>query len=150
MRYATWVRWEPHCARISPMRIPAFLALLLTGCSGIPAPNAELTAAAAELAAMQFEPSALISTSGHVSTAVWPESGPGMLVVETGAGLKYAFSTAAVPDMAKQGFTQRSMGPGEEVGVSGLLAPGKTVGSGLAAARADSITRGDGTRVFTR
>lgn len=134
------------------MRNIAFLALLFTGCSGIPTPqaNAELTAAAAVLAGMQFEPSSPISTSGHVTAAVWPENGPGMLVVETGDGLKYAFSTATVQFMAKQGFTRKSMGPGEEVGVSGLLAPGKTVGSGLTAARADIITKGDGTRVFTR
>lgn len=134
------------------MRIAAFLALLLTGCSRISTPLAdtELSAAAAELAALQFEPSAPVSTSGHVTAAVWPESGPGMIVVQTGDGLKYAFSTATVPAMAKQGLTRRSMGPGEEVGVSGLLAPGKTVGSGLTAARADIITKGDGTHVFTR
>lgn len=134
------------------MRSTALLALLLTGCSGIPTPqaNAELTAVAAQLAAMPFDAGAPISTSGHVTTAVWPEDGPGMIVVETGDGLKYAFSTAPVPVMAKQGLTRQSMGPGEEVGVSGLLAPGKTVGQGFTAARADTITKGDGTQVFTR
>jgi hypothetical protein len=130
------------------MRTVAVLALVLAGCSR--PGGEELNAAAAELGGMAFDANAPIATSGHVTAAVWPEGGVGMIVVETGDGLKYAFSTAGVPEMAKQGFTRKSMGPGEEVGVSGVLAPGKTVGDGLMAARADVITKGDGTRVFTR
>lgn len=134
------------------MRTLSVLALLLTGCSNVPTPqtDAELTAAAAELVALPFDAGSPIATSGHVTAAVWPESGVGMILVQTGDGLKYAFSTAPVPVLAKQGFTRRSLGPGEEVGVSGVLAPGKTVANGHIAARADSITKGDGTRLFQR
>jgi hypothetical protein len=130
------------------MRSIALLLLTLAACSR-PSGDA-LDAAAAELAAMTFDANTPIATSGHVSAAVWPEGGTGMIVVETGDGLKYAFSTASVPVLSKQGFTRQSMGPGEEVGVSGVLAPGKTVAGGLTAARADVITKGDGTRVFQR
>ena len=117
-------------AKIALMRTVSFLALILTGCSSIPTPasNAAMTATASELAALPFD-GGPISTSGHVTAAVWPEGGIGMIVVQTGDGLKYAFSTAAVPEMAKQGLTRRSLGPGEEVGVLGVLAAGKTVGS---------------------
>jgi hypothetical protein len=53
------------------------------------------------LAALQFDARSPIVTSGHVTAAVWPEAGAGMIVVET--GLKYAFSTAPAPVMAKEG-----------------------------------------------
>jgi len=129
------------------------LALITIACSRISTPdlNAELTAAAKELAAMPFDSNAPIMTSGHVSMLVWPEGTSGVIVVETGDGMKYAFSTAPVREMAKQGFTRTTMHPGDEVGVSGVLAPGKTVTNGaLIAARADIIFKADGTRAFVR
>ena len=129
------------------------LALVTIACSRIPTPdlNAELTTAAKELAAMPFDSNAPVMTSGHVSTLVWPEEASGVIVVETGDGMKYAFSTAPVAALAKQGFTKATIHPGDEVGVSGILAPGKTVTNGaLIAARADIIFKADGTRAFVR
>ena len=129
------------------------LSVVTTACSRISTPelNSELTAAAIELAAMSVASHAPVMTSGHVTTLVWPEEASGVIVVQTGDGMKYAFSTAPVPVLAKQGFTRTTMHPGDEVGVSGVLAPGKTVTTGaLIAARADIIFKGDGTRVFVR
>jgi len=85
---------------------------------------------------------------------VWPERSAGMILVEAiGTSEKYAFSTAGVPAMAKQGFTRFTLKPGDEVIVTGVLANGSPKigpGSGFYAARADLITKSDGTHVFDR
>lgn len=114
--------------------------------------NQQLTNAAQQLTAMQFEPGSLITVRGVVTTLVWPEHGNGMLLVEADRGReKYAFSTAKVGEMAKQGFSRFTVHPGTEVIVTGALATGaRKIGPGFAAARADIITKGDGSRVFDR
>ncbi len=72
-----------------------------------------------------------------------------MVLIEAD-GRKYAFSTAKVPDMAKQGFTRFALHPGEEVTITGLLAPSNpTIGPEFTAARADVIAKSDGTSSST-
>jgi hypothetical protein len=75
-----------------------------------------------------------------------------MLVVEAaGSGEKYAFSTAGVPAMARQGFSRFTMKPGEDVIVTGVRAKGDSrIGPGFRAARADIVTKSNGNRVFDR
>jgi hypothetical protein len=74
-----------------------------------------------------------------------------MLVEVNGGSEKYAFSTAGVPAMAKQGFSRFTMRPGEEIIVTGVLAKRDLkIGPGFTAARADLITKSDGSRVFDR
>jgi hypothetical protein len=130
------------------------LALSAIASSQIPTPkmNQILTGAANSLAEAQFDSNVPVTIRGRVSTLVWPEGTSGMLIIEASqGGEKYAFSTARVAAMAKQGFTRFALHPGEEVIVSGVLASGKTkIGPGLNAARADLITKSDGSRVFDR
>jgi|SRR5215471_7182530 len=115
-----------------------------------PEQNKLLSSAAQSLAEMQFDTNAPVTIHGYVTTAVWPIGASGMLVVKTDQG-EYAFSTAKVPQMAKQGFTRFAIHPGEQVIVTGVLASGKAkIGPGLNAARADLITKSDGNRVFDR
>ena len=137
-------------------RIAASLALALSTTVFGQVPTAELdkvlSAAAQQLAGMTFDSKASVTIRGRISTLVWPERSSGMIVVEASDGVgKYAFSTAGVPAMAKQGFTRFALHPGEEVIVTGVLAAsdGK-IGPGLTAARADLITKSDGSRVFDR
>lgn len=112
--------------------------------------NRQLTSAAQLMSSMNFDPTAAISVRGRIGTLVWPEGTSGLVLIEVD-GKKYAFSTAKVPEMAKQGFTRFAMRPGEEVTITGLLAFGApTVGPGFTAARADTIAKADGTRVFDR
>jgi hypothetical protein len=75
-----------------------------------------------------------------------------MILVEASNGIgKYAFSTARVPAMAKQGFTRFTLHPGEEVIVTGSLASSNAkIGPGFTAAQANVITKSDGSRVFDR
>ena len=101
---------------------------------------------------MKFESGLPVTLRGRVTTLVWPEGTSGMVVIEAGSGGEmYAFSTAPVPDMAKQGFTRFVLQPGAEVIVTGVLAANKAkIGPGFTAARADLITRADGSRAFDR
>lgn len=117
-----------------------------------PEMNKVLSNAAQSLGAMQFDPNASVTIRGRVSTLVWPVGSSGMVLIEADqTGDKYAFSTAGVPAMAKQGFTRFSIHPGEEVVVTGVLASGNAkIGPGFNAARADVITKADGTRAFDR
>jgi uncharacterized protein DUF6152 len=117
-----------------------------------PEVNKQLTSAAQQLSAMTFDSGSPVTVRGRVSTLVWPEGSAGMMLVEVNGGSeKYAFSTAGVPAMAKQGFSRFTMRPGEEVIVTGALAAGGLkIGPGFTAARADLITKSDGTRVFDR
>jgi hypothetical protein len=130
------------------------LVLSIPALSQVPTPEMDkiLSNAAQSLAAMQFDSNAPVTVRGRVSTLVWPPGSSGMLILEaTLGGEKYAFSTAGVPAMARQGFTRFTMQPGEEVIVTGVLALGKAkIGPGFSAARADLITKSDGNRVFDR
>jgi len=111
-----------------------------------------LSSAARSLTGMQFDANAPITVRGRVSTLVWPEKSSGMVIIEASpGGEKYAFATGGVPAMAKQGFTRFAMQPGEQVIVTGVLASGNAkIGPDLNAARADLITKSNGSRVFDR
>ncbi|HEX5431210.1 MAG TPA: hypothetical protein VFW83_04540 [Bryobacteraceae bacterium] len=115
--------------------------------------QAAITAAAQQLAAMPFDANAPVTARGRVASIVFALSGKtGMIVIEDPqSGQRYAFSTAGTRDMSKQGFSRFTMRPGEEVTVTGILAEGgKKIGPGFTAAKADTITKSDGTRVFDR
>ena len=125
----------------------------LSGFAQVPNPETvALTNAAQALAALSFDAGAGLTIRGRVTTLVWPERSAGMILVEAvGSGEKYAFSTAGVPAMGKQGFTRLTLKPGDEVIVTGVMANGSPkIGPGFNAARADLITRADGTHVFNR
>jgi len=132
----------------------AFSVTVFTAYSQVATPEMDkiLTNAAQSLAAMQFDSNAPVTIRGRVSTLVWPERSSGMVLIEADqTGEKYAFSTAGIPAMAKQGFTRFALHPGEEVVVTGVLANGRAkISPGFDAARADLITKADGTRVFDR
>ena len=116
-------------------------------------PQKELRPEAAEtLTAMQFDGGAAVTVHGRVTTLLFPPPGAdGVMVVRaTEGGDRYAFSMAATRDLAKQGFTRNSLGPGQEVTVSGVLAASGGKLGDLTAARADSVTVADGDRVFDR
>lgn len=82
---------------------------------------------------------------------MWPEGTSGILLVDSTDGKRYAFSTARVPYMAKQGFTRFAMRPGEQVTVNGVLATANAnTAPEFAAARADVILKADGTPLFDR
>jgi hypothetical protein len=73
-----------------------------------------------------------------------------MVVVNSGTD-SYAFTTAGVPALAKQGFTRFTAKPGQEVIVTGVLAEGRVkIGPGAIAARADVINKIDGSELFNR
>ena len=73
-----------------------------------------------------------------------------LVLAEAGGSRKFLFSTAQTQAMAKQGFSRYTMHPGEELMITGVLANnGDTVGEYLAA-RADTITKMDGSQVFDR
>ena len=117
-----------------------------------PAESLALTSAAQTLSAMAFDSGRGVTLRARVASTVWPERAAGMIVVFVGGtSEKYAFSTAGVPAMAKQGLSRFTLKPGEEIIVSGVLANGNLkIGPGFNAARADLITRIDGTRLFDR
>ncbi|MBV8845508.1 MAG: hypothetical protein JO307_22090 [Bryobacterales bacterium] len=117
-----------------------------------PRSDQTLSSAARSLASLPFDENAPITIRGRVATLVWPEASSGMILIEAGqGGEKYAFSTAGVPAMAKQGFTRFALQPGAEVIVTGVLASAKAkIGPGFNAARANLITKNDGSRLFDR
>ncbi len=131
------------------------LAIVMGIVSGFAQGNPEsmaLTNAAQTLSAMAFDAGTGVTVHARVASAVWPERAAGMIVVEVaGSSEKYAFSTAGVPAMAKQGLSRFTLKPGDEVVISGVLANGNLkIGPGFNAARADLIARADGTRLFDR
>jgi hypothetical protein len=131
------------------------LAIVIGIVSGFAQGNPEsmaLTNAAQTLSAMAFDSGSGLTVHARVASAVWPERAAGMIVVEVaGTSEKYAFSTAGVPAMAKQGLSRFTLKPGDEIIVTGVLANGNLkIGPGFNAARADLITRIDGTRLFDR
>ena len=139
---------------MTKLTLPLILTLTLAANAQVQTPEMDklLTTAAQSLTTMPFESAAPITIRGRVSTLVWPQGTSGMVIVEALAGgEKFAFSTARVPDMAKQGFTRFAVHPGEELIVTGVLAANKAkIGPGFTAARADLITKADGTRAFDR
>jgi len=134
--------------------ISAISITALIGLAQVPTPemNKILTAAAQSLAEMTFDSAAPVTVHGRVAILVWPEGTSGMIVVEAeGSGDKYAFSTAKVPVMARQGFSRFTMQPGADVVVTGVRAKDDAkIGPGFKAARADIVTKSDGNRVFDR
>jgi hypothetical protein len=127
------------------------LSLALSALAQIPTPelNQQLTLAAQSMASMNFDPSAPVTVRGRVSLVVFPERTSGVLMVETGDGRRYVFSTAGVPAMAKQGFSRFSLRPGQAVTVVGVLAPATPL-AGFVGARADVITGASGQIMFDR
>ena len=139
-------------------RILAGLALAISICAltacnqGIAVLQAKQLSpeAAQDLAAMPFGHGAPVSVQGRVTTALFGGT-TGMIIVEASGGSgKYAFSTAATPGLAKQGFTRFSLQPGQQVTVTGVLADSGEKIEGFIAARADSITTSDGVPIFSR
>lgn len=119
----------------------------------IPTPenNKMLSDAAKQLSAAAFDAKSPVTVHGHVGTLVWPEGSAGMILVKADDGAEYAFSTAGVPAMAKQGFTRFAMKPGAEIIVTGVTTADRSkIGPGLIAARADIIKRPDGSTAFDR
>ena len=130
------------------------LAITLAACAQVATPelNKLLSDASKELGAMPFDSNSSVTLHGHVTTAVWPVGAAGMIVVQAeGTGEKFAFSTARVPDLAKQGFSRFSVKPGAQVVVSGVMTKDKaTIGPGFTAARADVIADSTGAHIFER
>jgi hypothetical protein len=105
---------------------------------------------AAELAQTQFDSGAPVTVRGRVSTLFFgPPGSTGMMIIHASDG-RYAFSTDQTKTLASQGFHRFSMNPGEEVTVTGALAQGGKKIKGFIAARADSIWKADGEKVFDR
>jgi hypothetical protein len=119
-----------------------------TGCQSASIPPET----AKKLASLPFDGGAKVTVHGTATMLMHALPGEtGMLAVsEVGGARKFVFSTAQTQAMAKQGFSRFTMHPGEELMITGVLAKtGETVGE-YVAARADSITKMDGTRVFDR
>ncbi len=128
-----------------------FLCLPLPAQVPTPELNKQLTELAKTLASVTYDSKKPITVEGRATTMVWPEGTSGIVVIETAKGERYAFSTAGVPAMAKQGFTRFALSPGTAVKVTGLLAPGNgMIGSSWIAGRADTIDKADGKRIFDR
>ena len=130
----------------------SFLLAALIGVAQVQTPEMSkiLTAASKSLAETQFDDGNAVTVRGRVSTLVWPEGSSGMIVVEA-SGEKFAFSSAKVREMAKQGFSRFTMKPGEEVVITGVRAKDNSkIGPGFTAARADMVTKSDGHRIFDR
>lgn len=139
--------------KLSSLLLAVWIAALpVLAQSSTPELTKQFTNAAQQLSTMAFGSGSPVTIRGRISTLIWPEGSSGMMLVEVNGGTeKYAFSTARVPQMAKQGFSRFTMQPGEEVIVTGVLANGgQKIGPGFMAARADLITKSDGTRVFDR
>lgn len=140
------------------MRMKFGLGLLLLGTTAVPAfgqaaalSERELTGAARELTALPFDSGAPITVRGRILTMVWPKASDGMIVLEVNGGLeKFAFSTGKAASLKKVGFTRASVHSGEEIVVTGVPAGGRKIKLGFIAARADVITKADGTRLFDR
>lgn len=138
--------------RFAALMLAAFITILPGACQN-PNEQAAISAAADQLAALPFDSAAVVTVRGRIAMALWPEGKPGMILVnEIGGSRKFAFLTAGVPAMAKQGLTRFTAGPGKEILITGVLASGdqKIGPEGAAAARADTITMPDGSRVFDR
>lgn len=110
-----------------------------------------LSEAAHQLSTANFDAKSPVTIHGTVHTLVWPEKTMGMLLVKADDGQEYAFSTAGVPAMAKQGFSRFSAHPGESITVTGVTTANRSkIGPGFIAARADIIKKSDGSTAFDR
>jgi hypothetical protein len=131
---------------------------MLTGCDHITALKGSLQlkelgpADAAELAGMSFDPGAKVTVRGRVTTLFFGEPGAtGMMIVHTAdEAQQYAFSTSSTKELAGQGFSRFSVGPGEEVMVTGVTTRDGKKLRGFTAARADSISKADGKKLYDR
>lgn len=126
----------------------ALLICAVTGCHSATIPPET----AKQLATMPFDGGAKVAVHGRATMLMHALPGePGMLALaEVDGSRKFVFSTAQTHAMAKQGFSRFTMRAGEELMVTGVLAKnGDRVGEYLAA-RADTITKMDGSRVFDR
>lgn len=139
-------------ARVAGIALGIVIGVVSGSAQDTPAESIALTNAAQTLSAMAFDSGRGLTVHARVASAVWPERASGMIVVEAaGTSERYAFSTAGVPAMAKQGLSRFTLKPGDEIIVTGVLANGNLkIGPGFNAARADLITRLDGTRLFDR
>jgi hypothetical protein len=149
-----WIRKESSMQTKQFRLVLLICIAMIPAIAQIPTPelNKQLTNAARQLSAISFDSGSPVTVRGQIATLVWPEGGSGMILVYVnGGGEKYAFSTAKVAQLAKQGFSRFTVHPGEEVIVTGVLASGgQKIGPGFTGARADVITKSDGTRVFDR
>jgi hypothetical protein len=126
-------------------------AVVLCAQNPTPGKDKMMSDAARQLSGATFDPKAPLTVHGRVGMLVWPEGSPGMILVKTDDGTEYAFSTAGVPAMAKQGFTRFAMRPGEAITVTGIATADRSkIGPGFIAARADLITKSDGSTAFDR
>ena len=107
----------------------------------------QLNSAAQAMSTMSFDATAPVTVHGRISTLVFPEGSSGLMMVQAGDGLRYVFSTAGVPAMAKQGFTRLTVRPGQDVTVVGPLASASPL-DGFIGARANTISAGDGQILF--
>jgi hypothetical protein len=133
-------------------RFALILSVATAALAQIPTPelNAIFTKAATALSTLNFDAKSPVSIRSRIATLVFPESSAGMVVVNSGTD-SYAFTTAGVPALAKQGFTRFTAKPGQEVIVTGVLAEGRVkIGPGAIAARADVINKIDGSELFNR
>jgi hypothetical protein len=107
---------------------------------------------AAELAETPFDPGAKLIVRGRVTTLFFSEPGStGMMIVHTDDGSQsYAFSTSSTKELARQGFSRFSIGPGEEIVVTGVTARDGKKLRGFTAARADTILKADGKKLYER
>ena len=125
----------------------------LTGCgvAGVFQAKQLPPEASATLAAMPFD-AAPVTVRGRITMALFGVPGTAsMITVESTTGPeKYVFLTAPTRDMAKQGFTRNSIGPGNEITVTGVSARDHATIEDFLAARADSIALSDGKVVFDR
>ena len=123
-------------ANLFRFMIPVWIAAL-PACAQVATPelNQQLTTAARQLSEMPFDSGSPVTVRARIATLVFPEGSSGMMLVEVNTGSeKYAFSTARVGPMAKQGFSRFTMRPGQEVIVTGVLAGGfQKIGPGFTA-----------------
>jgi hypothetical protein len=124
----------------------------LTGCQFAEPSAAIPPETAKKLASMPFDGGTKVTVHGRATMLLHALPGEtGMLAfAEVDGSRKFVFSTAPTQAMAKQGFSRYTMHPGEELMITGVLAKnGDTLGEYLAA-RADTITKLDGSLVFDR
>lgn len=104
------------------------------------------------LASMSFDASSPVTVTGLVVSITFQNPG-GVLVVDAkgGDGKRYAFLTASPRETAKQGWDMRSLHPGDEVTVTGILATsGQRLADGTIAASASTVTLSNGQKLFDR
>ena len=144
------MQWR-HCS----VAVPTVALFTLVGCSGLGVigdlvQEEDVSPTdAIELAGMPFGTDR-VTVRGWVTILLFPPSGEGMFVVHGNDGKRYAVSMAETKGMARQGLTRFSIGPGERVTISAVLArDGKKIKE-FTAARADRVTNSKGKVIFER